>query len=68
MNNSTPTLNPKDQTDGLDSKKLLKSAMLIMLLTAIFGTLSYAFIQLNAAMLKLSVPESLCIETIFPSS
>ncbi len=59
MNIKTPTLETKNHAQVLEPKRLLKSAMLIVLLTTIFGSLSYGFIQLNVSVMKLSVPESL---------
>lgn len=55
----TETTNVMDNKSGFNHLKILKSAGLIVLLTAIFGALSYGFIQLNAAFMQLSLPESL---------
>ncbi len=51
-----PTSNHEEKNSA---KKWLKSALQIMLLTVIFGGLSYGFIQVNAAVMQLSLPESL---------
>lgn len=59
MNSETSALNSGDESHQSSQRKLLKSALLIVVLTVVFGALSYAFIQLNAAFMQLSVPESL---------
>ncbi len=59
MNSNSPTINSENLPQEPTQRGMLKSALLILMLTAIFGSISYAFIELNAAVMQLSVPESL---------
>ncbi len=54
MNEMNSTVEEQSQNTA---KKVMKSITIIAVLTVIFGALSYALIQLNHTVLKLSVSE-----------
>ncbi len=53
------TQNDMNEKTGINLQKALKSTILIVFLTVVFGALSYGFILLNASVLQLSLPGSL---------
>ncbi len=55
---NTETENVMNENKGMKPKKMLKSALLIVILTVVFGAISYGFIKLNATVMHLSLPES----------